>query len=105
MRFALFRGAQLPEPCIIDAHGNLTTDPAALYGLQQGALLPLGGAVGHRGTGLAVMYELLGGALSAAGCSGHKMADKGNGLFFEPISIADFVPVEQFIATVQGLTI
>jgi len=31
------------------------------------------------------------------------MVEKGNGLFFEAINIADFVPIEQFIAAVQEL--
>jgi uncharacterized oxidoreductase len=103
VRFALYQGVPVPEGCMIDAEGNPITDPATFYGPPRGALLPLGGVVGHKGTALAVMTELLSGALSAAGCSGQKVSTTGNGLFFQAIHIADFVPVEQFIETVQEL--
>ena len=43
-----YAGKQLPDGVIIDSEGNPTTDPAAFYGPPEGALLPLGGIVGHR---------------------------------------------------------
>ena len=103
VRFALYQGTQLAEGCLIDGDGNPTTDPAAFYGPPPGALLPLGGVAGHKGYGLAIMTELLAGALSKAGCSGQKMAIKGNGIFFQAINIEHFLPLEQFIETLQGL--
>ena len=57
----------LPEGCVTDAQGNLTTDPNAFYGPPRGAILPFGG---HKGYALSVMIEALAGALSGAGCSG-----------------------------------
>jgi uncharacterized oxidoreductase len=104
VKYALYQGVQLPAGCIIDHAGNPITDPATFYGPPSGALLPLGGVAGHKGYGLAVMTELLGGALSGAGCSGQPVAAAGNGVFFQAINIADFLPVEQFINTVQELT-
>jgi hydroxycarboxylate dehydrogenase B len=58
------QGVPLPEGCLIDKDGRPTTDPNALYG--GGALLPFGG---HKGSGLAVVAELLAGALTGAGTS------------------------------------
>jgi uncharacterized oxidoreductase len=103
VRYALYQGVQLPAGCIIDHAGNPITDPATFYGPPPGALLPLGGIAGYKGYGLAVITELLGGALSGAGCNGQPMATPGNGVFFQAINIADFLPVEQFIKTVQEL--
>jgi uncharacterized oxidoreductase len=103
VRYAYYKGDELPPGCVIDAEGNPTTDPAALYAEPPGAILPLGGIVGHKGTGLAMMTELLGGALSGAGCNGQPITTTGNGVFFQAINIADFLPMEEFIATTQEL--
>ena len=50
-------GRSLPPGTGIDAAGQPTTDPAAVL---KGALLPFGG---HKGSGIALMVELLAGAL------------------------------------------
>lgn len=103
VRYALFSGAQVPAGCIIDHEGNPTTDPKIFYGPPPGALLPLGGIAGHKGYGLAIVTELLGGALSAAGCNGQPIQETGNGLFFQAMNIADFVDSAEFIRTTQEL--
>jgi hydroxycarboxylate dehydrogenase B len=103
VRVALYDNKPLPPGCLIDASGNPTTDPSVLYGNPPGALLPLGGVVGHKGTGLALMTELLGGVLSGAGIVGPATGQGGNGLCFQAINIADFQPLEEFIATTQRL--
>lgn len=53
------KGAQLPPGCILDKDGNPSTNPEDLY--AGGMLLPFGG---HKGYGLAMVVELLGGALA-----------------------------------------
>ena len=53
----LREGKSLPEGWAIDSEGNPTTDPAAAL---EGAQLPFGG---HKGASLALMVELLAGAL------------------------------------------
>lgn len=58
------KGARLPEGHLIDKDGQPTTDPDDLY--AGGALLPFGG---HKGSGLAVVADLLAGALTGAGTS------------------------------------
>jgi LDH2 family malate/lactate/ureidoglycolate dehydrogenase len=56
MRDARRLGQPLPEGTAVDRSGRPTTDPLAA---RKGALLPFGG---HRGSGLAMMIELVGGA-------------------------------------------
>lgn len=57
------RGLPVPERSLIDEHGRPTTDPGPLATKKRGALLP---AAGHKGYALAVMCELLAGALTGA---------------------------------------
>ena len=58
------KGEQLGEGLLIDADGRPTTDPGVMYQDPRGALLPFGA---HKGSGLALMCELLGGGLSGGG--------------------------------------
>jgi len=102
-RVSVYVNKQLPPGCLIDADGNPTTDPNVLYGDPPGALLPLGGVVGHKGTGLALIAEILGGVLSGAGTVGPATPNGGNGLCFQAINIVDFQPLEEFTATMQHL--
>lgn len=64
VREARARGDQVPEGCIIDARGRPATDPGALLDEPKGALLPAGE---HKGSGLALVCELLGGAVTGGG--------------------------------------
>jgi uncharacterized oxidoreductase len=104
VRVAHYEGRPLPPGCIIDAEGRPATDPAVFYGPPAGALLPLGGPVGHKGTGLALIAELLAGILSGAGYSGQAdVRGEGNGVFFQAVHIEDFLPLAEFLESVQGL--
>jgi hydroxycarboxylate dehydrogenase B len=60
VRVALNTGQPLPPDVLLDAAGRPTQDPAALFDLPHGALLPFGE---HKGAGLALMCEILGSAL------------------------------------------
>ena len=71
-------GKALPAGALIDPDGNLSTDPQTLYGptsgpgprnyrLGKGAIRAMGE---HKGSGLAFMCEILGGALTGGGCAG-----------------------------------
>lgn len=101
VRVTQYAGKQLPEGVIVDAQGRPSTDPAAFYGPPEGALLPLGGIVGHKGFALGIVAELLAGALSGAGCTGVEREETGNGLFFQAINVEALLPYDEFIATVQ----
>ncbi|MCY3992218.1 MAG: Ldh family oxidoreductase [Caldilineaceae bacterium] len=101
IRVTRYAGKQLPEGVIVDADGNPTTDPAAFYGSPPGALLPLGGIVGHKGFALGIVAELLAGALSGAGVTGKERDVTGNGVYFQAINIDALLPYDDFIHTVQ----
>jgi hydroxycarboxylate dehydrogenase B len=58
------KGVSMPEGHLLDKDGRPTTDPNDLY--VGGALLPFGG---HKGSGLAIVADLLAGALTGAGTS------------------------------------
>jgi uncharacterized oxidoreductase len=73
IRVALNKGAAVPENCIIDSQGRPTTDPKVFYADPPGAILPI---AAHKGYGLAVLCEVLAGALTGGGCSNLQNADK-----------------------------
>jgi uncharacterized oxidoreductase len=82
------RGEQIPPGWVIDAEGKPVTDPNVLYGEPPGTILPMGG---HKGYGLALMVEILGGILARAG---HARQDPGpvtNGVFAVVLDISRFV--------------
>src|SRR5258707_1075521 len=61
---AKLAGKRLPEGNLIDARGTPTTDPEVMYQEPRGSLLPFGA---HKGYALAVLTELLAGAMSGGG--------------------------------------
>jgi uncharacterized oxidoreductase len=101
IRVARNAGKQLPEPWIIAADGHMSTDPNDLYGPPHGAILPLGGLVGHKGYALSVMIDILSGGLSTAGFSRGGDARYGNGFYVQAIDIAQFMPVQEFVENLE----
>lgn len=59
-RVARNKGVPVPEGALIDQHGSPTVDPQPLVDDAKGAILPFGL---HKGSGLAIMCEILGAAL------------------------------------------
>jgi uncharacterized oxidoreductase len=107
IRVALNRGVQVPENCLIDAQGKPTTDPRVFYADPPGAILSIGG---HKGYGLAVLCEVLAGALTGGGCSNPDKADRVvNGMLsiyldpkFFQTDAAFSAEIERFIAWVKS---
>ncbi|MDQ6627665.1 MAG: malate/lactate/ureidoglycolate dehydrogenase [Pseudomonadota bacterium] len=66
-RVAFNKGLQLEPGTIIDDHGDPTTDPRYTVIEPTGAILPFGE---HKGAGLALICELLGGALAGGATAG-----------------------------------
>src|SRR5688572_19567843 len=62
---AVSRGEAVPQGWIVDRDGKQTTDPTQLR--QGGVLLPFGGSEGYKGSGLAVIVEILSGILTGLG--------------------------------------
>jgi len=94
------RGEKVPEGWVVDAEGRPTEDPEAFYGPPRGGILPFGGRAGYKGYGLSVVVEILGGALSGAGCAG-RSARNGNGALLMVVNVAAFVPLEEFCREVD----
>lgn len=61
-------GRRFVHRWLLDAGGNATDDPAVLFAVPQGTILPLGGLeAGHKGYGLALLNEALTGGLAGFG--------------------------------------
>jgi uncharacterized oxidoreductase len=61
VRVAHFKGTPIEDGALVDAQGEPTNDPGVMFRAPFGALGPFGK---HKGYGLALMCELLGGALA-----------------------------------------
>ncbi len=71
---AKIRGEQLPTGIGYDSEGNPSTDPSQVL---EGSVVTF---AGHKGFGLSLLVQLLGGPFSLAGIPGHNEAD-GSGTF------------------------
>lgn len=61
-------GRKLAHPWLLDAAGNPTDDPGVLFSEPKGTILPTGGFdAGHKGYALALIVEMLTGALAGFG--------------------------------------
>ena len=63
-RVANLSGKQVPEGSVIDQQGKPTTDPSVMFQEPAGSLTPFGL---HKGFGLALLGDILGGAFSGGG--------------------------------------
>jgi hydroxycarboxylate dehydrogenase B len=99
IKVALNKGVSVPEGCIIDAQGQPTTDPKVFYANPPGVILPI---AGHKGYGLAVLCEILAGALTGSGCSNPAHADRViNGMLSIFLDPAFFQTDEAFAAELR----
>ncbi len=103
VRSEMLAGHAIPPGWVVDAEGRPSTDPAALYGPPQGALLPFGG---HKGFALAMAVDALAGGLSGAGCCikpPDAQTPGGDGIIAIAIDVAAFRPLDGFTAEITGL--
>jgi uncharacterized oxidoreductase len=96
LRVARAKGEMVAPGLIIDREGRPSQNPLDFY--NGGALLPFGG---HKGYGLSLMVELLGGALSGAAPSILPEFEGSNGTLMIALNISAFMPLEQYIAQVE----
>lgn len=103
VRLYLQNGQEVPAGWLIGADGLPTRDPAQLYATPGAALLPFGNEVGHKAFGLALLVDVLAGALSDAGCPRNLGEGRsrdvldGTGLCMTAIDIARFVALPKFL--------
>ena len=77
VKVALNKGVELPPDTLLDANGTPTRNPAALYTHPGGALMPMGD---YKGSGLAIMTDLLAGAIGGGGCHASGVTALSNGM-------------------------
>ena len=103
IRVAENQGKPLPEGWIVDSHGNPSTKPSDYWREPRGAVLPLGGPLGHKGTALSMMNEICGGGLSGQGMSQGDMRVDSNGVHMTAYDIGQFVDPEFFYDEIDTL--
>ncbi|MBT3700469.1 MAG: malate/lactate/ureidoglycolate dehydrogenase [Alphaproteobacteria bacterium] len=102
-------GKALPDNALVGPDGVVTGDPKALYGegdairaydnrAGEGAIRAMGD---HKGSGLALMCEILAGALTGGGCAGPDKPKIQNGMLSIYLSIEQFGSADAFSAEVR----
>jgi len=91
---AVSRNEEIPQGWIVDSEGCHTTDPKEYK--KGGALLPLGGSEGYKGSGLAAMVEVLCGLLTGLGFGVEPTGRHNDGCFMAVFNVAAFRPLQQF---------
>jgi LDH2 family malate/lactate/ureidoglycolate dehydrogenase len=94
IQLAASRGEPVPAGWIVDASGRPSTDPGDLR--RGGALLPLGGSEGYKGSGLAVIVEILCGLLTGLGFGMDPSGRHNDGCFMAAFNVAAFRPLGDF---------
>jgi len=96
------RGHKLPDGWVLDKEGRPSNNPNDFY--DGGALLPVGGSVGHKGFCLAFMADVFGGILSGNGFPGAPGdAQATNGTFILVIDLQWFAPLAKLRSDVSKL--
>jgi uncharacterized oxidoreductase len=89
-----------PPGWFVDAQGRPATDPEVFYGAPPGALLP---AAEHKGYGLALAVEILGGILARSGAAGPGQGPLANGTLMICLDVERFLPLPEFHRQVGDL--
>src|SRR5262249_56988527 len=92
---------KLPAGWAITAEGNPVTNPSEFYGPPMGAIL----SAGHKGYGLALVVDILAGAVTGGGCARpvDHVHTPVNGLVVMAINVALFTESSDFTKAVDGL--
>jgi len=94
INLAIARGKEIPTGWIVDKEGRETTDPTQLR--KGGALLPVGGTEGYKGSGLAAVVEVLCGLLTGLGFGVEPSGRHNDGCFMAVFNVAAFRPLAEF---------
>src|SRR6516225_1934199 len=94
LTLAQARGEKIPLGWIVDSEGKHTTDPARFR--PGGALLPLGRTEGYKGSGLAVIVEILCGLLTGLGFGVEPSGRHNDGCFLAVFKVDAFRPLAEF---------
>ena len=95
----------IPDGMLLDGHGQPTTDFKTFRGPPRGVFLPFGG---YKGSGVALVTEILGGLLSGNGL-GKSWWNKGghgvNGVFLQAFAVEEFQELDNFYDRVDELIV
>ncbi|HEX2184189.1 MAG TPA: Ldh family oxidoreductase, partial [Chloroflexota bacterium] len=95
LQVARAKGTPLPPGCIVDKHGQPTTDAEDFY--AGGMILPTGG---HKGYGLSVVAAFLGAGLTAERPA---TEGRGGGVFIMAVNPRAFAEPDDYGATIDNL--
>jgi len=98
LRVARAKGERVGPGLIVDCDGQPSQEPDAFY--AGGALLPFGG---HKGYGIGLMVEILGGILSGAAPGVLPIFAGANGSLFLALNVGAFVAPEVYAAQMGEL--
>ena len=100
VRVAAEEGMPMPEGVIFDHAGRPTTDPREF--LEGGLMAPLGSPhAPHKGFGLALLVDALGGVLSGAGFA-QGVAGGAPGNFLWALDVEAFMPPQEFLTRMDA---
>jgi uncharacterized oxidoreductase len=100
LRVKFNRGESVPEGIMLNGRGEPSTEPKEYYTDPPGSLLTAGG---HKGYGLSLAVEILGGILSGTGAAGPGSGVFANGTLTVCLDPARFLPRADFDAQVAAL--
>lgn len=104
LEIARRRGTSIPEGWAVDARGQPLTDPHGLH--PEGMLLPLGGSPvtgAFKGFGLALLVDILAGALSGFGTSAEIEGGRSAAQCFGALRIDAFVSLDEYLERVGAM--
>ena len=94
------RGERVPPGIMLNGRGEPSTDPREYYADPPGSLLTAGE---HKGFGLSLVVEILGGILSGTGAAQPTQGPVKNGTLVMCLDPARFLPLPDFHAQVAAL--
>jgi LDH2 family malate/lactate/ureidoglycolate dehydrogenase len=94
INLAAARKEKIPPGWVVAKDGSETDDPTELR--KGGALLPLGGSEGYKGSGLAAMVEILCGLLTGLGFGVEPTGRHNDGCFMAVFKVEAFRPLQEF---------
>jgi uncharacterized oxidoreductase len=100
LRVKFNRGESVPDGIMLNGRGEPSTDPKEYYREPVGSLLTAGA---HKGYGLSLAVEILGGILSGTGAASAESGVFANGTLIICLDPARFLPRADFDAQVAAL--
>jgi uncharacterized oxidoreductase len=100
LRVKFNRGETVPPGIMLNGRGEPSTDPKEFYADPPGSLLTAGA---HKGYGLSLAIEILGGILSGTGAASAEKDRFANGTLIVTLDPARFLPPADYHAPVTAL--